>query len=79
VPESFSSDWKKKEPPQTSSTVATLTDPRQLSATVDAINTRLGRDTVFFAASGVERKWKVKREMLSSRYTTCWNELLVVK
>ena len=51
----------------------------KLSATVDAINARLGRGTVFFAASGVERKWKMKREMLSSRYTTCWDELLVVK
>ncbi len=51
----------------------------RLSATVDAINARLGRGTVFFAASGVERKWKMKREMLSSRYTTCWDELLGVK
>ena len=50
----------------------------KLSATVDAINARLGRGTVFFAASGMERKWKMKREMLSSRYTICWDEILVV-
>ena len=51
----------------------------KLSATVDAINARMGRGTVFFAASGVERKWKMKREMLSGHYTTSWDELLVVK
>ena len=51
----------------------------KLSATVDAINARMGRGTVFFAASGVERKWKMKREMLSGHYTTSWDELLGVK
>ena len=51
----------------------------KLSAAVDAVNARLGRGTVFFAATGVERKWKMKREMLSSHYTTSWDELLVVR
>ena len=51
----------------------------KLAAAVDAINARMGRGTVFFAASGVERKWKMKREMLSKHYTTSWDELLVVK
>lgn len=51
----------------------------KLSAAVDAINARMGRGTVFFAASGVERKWKMKREMLSGRFTTRWDGLPVVK
>ena len=51
----------------------------KLSAAVDAINARLGRNTVFFAATGTSRKWRMKREMLSSRFTTRWDELLVVK
>lgn len=51
----------------------------KLSAAVDAINARMGRGTVFFAASGVERKWKMKREMLSPHFTTRWDELLAVK
>ncbi|MBP1589417.1 MAG: DUF4113 domain-containing protein [Kiritimatiellae bacterium] len=51
----------------------------KLSAAVDAINARMGRGTVFFAATGVERKWKMKREMLSKHYTTSWDGLLVVK
>ena len=51
----------------------------KLAATVDAINARLGRGTVFFAATGITRKWKMKREMLSGHYTTRWDELLVVR
>lgn len=51
----------------------------KLSATVDAINSRLGRGTIFFAAAGTAQKWRMKRAMLSSRYTTRWDELLVVK
>lgn len=51
----------------------------KLSAAVDAINARLGRGTVFFAASGTERKWRMRRDMLSGRYTTRWEELLGVK
>lgn len=59
-------------------------DPAQrpaakLSAAADAINARFGRRTVFFASEGTERKWRMKREMLSSRFTTRWDELLVVK
>ena len=51
----------------------------ELAVTVDAINARLGRDTVFSAATGTTRKWKMKRGMLSSRFTTDWNELLVAR
>ena len=51
----------------------------KLSAAADAINARFGRRTVFFASEGTERKWRMKREMLSSRFTTRWNELLIVK
>ena len=51
----------------------------KLSATADAINARFGRGTVFFASEGVDRQWKMKREMLSGRPTTRWNELMVAK
>ena len=51
----------------------------KLSATADAINARFGRGTVFFASEGVARQWKMKREMLSGRPTTRWNELMVAK
>ena len=51
----------------------------KLSATVDAINARYGRGTVFFAAEGTERKWKMKRALLSGCPTTQWKDILVVK
>ena len=50
----------------------------KLSAAVDAINARFGRGTVFFASEGTERKWKMKREMLSGCPTTQWKDILVV-
>ena len=47
---------------------------------VDALNARFGKGAVFSAAEGVgERAWRMKREKLSARPTTRWNELLVVK
>jgi hypothetical protein len=48
-----------------------------LTRTVDRLNTRFGRDTVAFAAAG-RRPWKLRREFLSPRYTTAWDELLRV-
>lgn len=68
---SSSSASKTKPPPERPAS--------KLSAVADVINARLGRGTVFFAAIGTTRKWKMKREMLSSRFTTDWDELLVVK
>ena len=37
-----------------------------------------GRDTVTFAASGIRRAWRLRREHVSPRFTTCWDELLTV-
>ncbi|MBG0791501.1 MAG: Y-family DNA polymerase [Desulfovibrionaceae bacterium] len=52
---------------------------RPLMHAVDACNARWGRDTVAFAASGVRQGWRMKREMMSPRYTTAWDEILRVK
>ncbi len=49
-----------------------------LMQTVDACNTRWGRDTLKFGASGNDGTWRMKREMCSPRYTTVWEELLEV-
>jgi DNA polymerase V len=51
---------------------------KQLMATLDAINRRMGRDTVFYAASGVERDWSMARSMKSQHFTTDWQQLLCV-
>ncbi|HEY6541766.1 MAG TPA: Y-family DNA polymerase, partial [Ktedonobacteraceae bacterium] len=49
-----------------------------LMAMVDALNHIFGRDTLFFAVQGVARTWKMRQAMLSSRYTTNWDELVLV-
>jgi DNA polymerase V len=49
-----------------------------LMCTIDRLNTRFGRDTLTFAATGRPRPWKLRRELLSPCYTTAWDELLRV-
>ncbi len=51
----------------------------RLSAAMDAVNARFGRGAVFPASSGTERKWQMKRELLSPCPTTRWREILVAK
>jgi DNA polymerase V len=55
-------------------------DPRRvaLMRTVDYLNARLGPDTLSFAVTGRRTPWKLRRESLSPRYTTDWDELLRV-
>ena len=45
---------------------------------LDALNGRYGRETVTFTATG-RNGWKLRREMLSPRYTTNWGELLLLR
>ena len=52
---------------------------RNLMTSYDAINNRMGRDTVRLAVQGFDRKWKMKQERLSPCYTTRMTELLEVK
>lgn len=53
-------------------------EPVRLVAIVDQLNAHHERDRMRFAASGLERGWKLKAEFLSQRYTTLWTELLTV-
>lgn len=43
-----------------------------------AIVDQFRRVGVRFAASGLERGWKLKAEFLSQRYTTRWSDLLSI-
>jgi DNA polymerase V len=45
---------------------------------VDGLNRDYGRGTLGYAAAGKQQAWKLRRDMLSPRYTTEWNELLSV-
>lgn len=42
---------------------------------VDSINKKIGKNTLFLAAEGVQRQWKTRCDRMSSRYTTQWHEL----
>ncbi|MGC9362318.1 MAG: DUF4113 domain-containing protein, partial [Candidatus Syntrophosphaera sp.] len=46
---------------------------------IDRLNASYGRDTVFYASSGVKKEWQMKRARLSPLYTTRWKELPRVK
>jgi len=48
--------------------------------TLDSLNQKMGKATVQIASSGNNRrKWKIRQEQLSPKYTTSWKELLVVR
>lgn len=51
---------------------------RRLSHAIDAINKKLGCDTIHLGLLDGPQNWKTKFEMRSPRYTTSWNELLCV-
>ena len=56
------------------------TDKREkLCSIMDQINQKYGRNSVYSLGEGIEKKWSMKQELLSKRYTTQWNELLEVK
>lgn len=51
----------------------------RIMSALDAVNAAWGRGALRFAASGIERKWKMRRGMLSGRFTTSWEELPIVR
>ena len=51
---------------------------KRLMDTLDSINRRIGRDTVFYAASGIKRDWAMSASMKSQHFTTGWHQLLHV-
>lgn len=52
---------------------------RYLMDMIDNINFSMRDDTLKFAASGMERNWKMRQELRSPRYTTRWDELREAK
>lgn len=49
-----------------------------LMKALDAINHKYGRQTLKFAACGIEKAWSALRENVSPAYTTQWSDILVV-
>ncbi|MDJ1505249.1 DUF4113 domain-containing protein [Xanthocytophaga agilis] len=49
---------------------------------VDKVNNKMGRDTVRVASQGFPKKgtpWLLKRDYLSSCYTTRWDQLWTIR
>jgi DNA polymerase V len=51
----------------------------RLMTAIDDINSQMGRRTLRLCVEGFDNSWRTKREMLSPRYTTCWEELPLVR
>lgn len=57
----------------------------ELMTCIDQINTKHGRNTAAFAATGLHRKneeqvsWKMNQNFLSKKYTTEWEDIMVAK
>jgi DNA polymerase V len=52
---------------------------KQLMTALDAINRRMGKGTLFYAASGVRREWVMSRSLKSPHFTTDWQQLLQIR
>ena len=50
-----------------------------LVETMDKLNYRYGRNTIFTAGEGIKRPWTMKQEYLSRKFTTNWNEILEIE
>lgn len=52
---------------------------KKLMHTVDALNAHFGKNTLFYGAMGVNPRWKMRKDRCSPCYTTCWDDLAIVK
>ena len=52
---------------------------RQLMQTMDQLNDKIGKQAVGFGLAREEANWQMKMAHRSPRYTTCWQEIPVVK
>jgi len=51
----------------------------KLMAVIDSLNRLYGSGTVRFASDGIRQDWKMRSDLRSPRYTSRWDELLVVR
>jgi DNA polymerase V len=55
-------------------------DRRQrLMTALDTINRRMGRDTVFYAGSGIRRDWAAFANMKTQAFSTDWRQMMQVR
>lgn len=51
---------------------------KTLMTVIDKLNQQYGRKIIRTAAEGTSQHWKSKRDLTSPRYTTRWDELLII-
>ncbi len=51
----------------------------KLMASLDAMNQRMGPDAIRIATRGTGRKWRLRQEKRSPRFTTRWNEIMEIR
>lgn len=52
---------------------------QQLMQTVDDLNARFGKNTLFYGAMGTNPQWKMRCDRRSRHYTTSWEDLAIAK
>ena len=52
---------------------------KQLMHTMDMVNAKLGKNSLFFASVGTQQQWKMKQAKKSACFTTNWDELLTIE
>ncbi|WP_347259115.1 Y-family DNA polymerase [Methylocaldum sp.] len=58
---------------------AARADRGKLMATLDQLNQRMGRGTLWIASEGIQQTWRMRRGNLSPAYTSRWDQLPVVR
>ncbi len=58
--------------------VAAQQKSHALMTTLDSINRRMGSGSMWLLGEGIRKSWEMRRENVSQRYTTEWDELAVV-
>lgn len=51
---------------------------KNVGSILDKVNQRFGKDSLFMATQGIERRWSMRQSHKSPAYTTCWDDLVVV-
>jgi DNA polymerase V len=52
---------------------------QKLMETIDRLNSTMGKNTIYWGVSKINQSWSTKRDNVSHRYTTSWDELPIVK
>lgn len=52
---------------------------KKLMSTIDKLNNSIGQKKIRLASQDLDRTWKMKQEKLSPRYTTRFDEIMIIK